>query len=290
MENIKNSFNQRNLEPEQSVLYVVGTPIGNLKDLSERTKNLLSKVTRIVCEDTRNTKKLLNALGINNKLTSFNEHNSKAKTEYVLNELKNGSSIALVSDAGMPIISDPGEYLVKKARQNNYEVICSPGPCAALTGLVSSGLSSNNFLFIGFLSKKSIEREKQYQIIANNFCSTIIYESPRRVKSFLKELNKYCEDTRLIHICKELTKKYERHWGGKLKKIIIELEEINLRGEFTIIISPKDNYQNDNLIDTKVIEKDLEELVNLGLKRSSAASYLARKNRIPKNIIYNLRN
>ena len=143
---------------------------------------------------------------------------------------------------------------------------------------------------IGFLSNKNTEREKQYQIIANNFCSTIIYESPRRVKSFLKELSKYCEDPRVIHICKELTKKYERHWGGNLKGIMLELEKINLRGEFTIIISPKDNNQNDNLIDTKVIEKDLEELVNLGLKRSSAASFLARKNGLPKNIIYNLIN
>jgi len=287
MEKIKNSFYQRNVEPESGVLYVVGTPIGNLNDFSERNKNLLKKVSIIACEDTRQTKKLLSAFGINNKLISYNEHNSKVKTDFLLKMLKDGSSIALVSDAGLPVISDPGEHLVKKARDNGCEVICSPGPCAALTGLVSSGLPSSNFLFIGFLSKKNTEREKQLKLIANSFCSTIVYESPKRVTSFVQELNNYCEKTRTIHLCKELTKKYEWHWQGSLKNLICELKNVEVRGEFTIIVAPKEtNKEND--IDTKTIQKDLEKLIKLGLKKSSASSYLAYKNKISKNVIYNL--
>ena len=289
MEKITNSFYQRNLEPESGVLYVVGTPIGNLSDFSERNINLLKKVSIIACEDTRVTKKLLNAIGINNKLISFNEYNSKVKTDFILKTLKGGSSIALVSDAGLPTISDPGQHLVKKARENSYEVICSPGPCAALTALVSSGLPSNNFLFIGFLNKKNIAREKEFKLIANNFCSTIIYESPKRVKSFLEELSNYCEETRTIHLCKELTKKYEWHWQGSIKNLISELRNVELRGEFTIIIAPKE-IDKENDIDKQALQKDLEQLIKLGLKRSSASSYLAYKNKIPKNIIYNLKN
>ncbi len=290
METIKkNPSNPRQVEPESSVLYVVGTPIGNLNDISERSINLLSKVSLILCEDTRQTKKLLNALGLNNKLISFNDYNSKVKTEYILNELKEGSSIALVSDAGMPVISDPGEYLIKEARKKNYEVICSPGPCAALTALVSSGLPSNNFLFIGFLSKKNIEKDNQLSKINDNFCTTIIYESPKRVKSLLNDLGTYCEETRRIHVCKELTKRYEFHWEGSLKEITHDLKNIELRGEFTILIGPKEIKKEFANIDKLTIKKDLEELIRLGLKRSSAASYLANKNGLPKNIIYNLK-
>ena len=154
MESLENLSSIREIEPESSVLYVVGTPIGNVKDISERSINLLSKVSFIACEDTRRTKQLLNLLSIKSKLISFNEYNSKVKIDYILKELKGGSSIALVSDAGMPSISDPGVYLIDRARENNIEVICSPGPCAALTALVSSGLPSQYFLFIGFFPKK----------------------------------------------------------------------------------------------------------------------------------------
>jgi len=146
-----NTSKQRKSEPESSVLYVVGTPIGNLNDISERSKNLLKNVSLIACEDTRHTKQLLTAFNIKNKLISFNEFNSNIKTDFILNKLKEGLSIALVSDAGLPAISDPGEYLVKKALDNSFEVICAPGPCAALTGLVSSGLPSENFLIVAIL-------------------------------------------------------------------------------------------------------------------------------------------
>ena len=284
---VNESISLRESEPETSVLYVVGTPIGNLQDISERSKNLLSNVSCILCEDTRNTKKLLNLLNIKNNLISFNEFNSSIKTENIIKKLKNGSSIALVSDAGMPSISDPGQYLVKQARENKIEVICSPGPCAAITGLVSSGFSTESFLFIGFLPKKNIEREKYFKMIANNPFSTIVYESPKRLNLFLKELKNYCGEKRFVHISKELTKKFEKHWTGNLNTIIKNMESIAHKGEFTIVIKGKEiNKELD--IDKIELKNDLDLLIKHGLKRSSAASYLAHKNKVPKNLIYNL--
>ena len=283
-----NSTHQRGEEPESSVLYVVGTPIGNLKDISQRSINLLSKVSFIACEDTRHTRRLLNALNIKNNLLSFNEHNSKLKTIHIIKKLKEGYSIALVSDAGMPLISDPGEYLIKKVRENKIEVICSPGPTAALTGLVSSGLPSKHFLFIGFISRKVLERKKYLNIISNCIYTTIIFESPKRIKQFLKELIKFCGEDRQIHIAKELTKIHEKHWNGKLSKIIKDFEAIDPKGEYTIFIKGKDKNEENLEVDEQSLKNDLNELIKLGLKRSSAASFLANKNGISKNLIYNL--
>tara|TARA_B100001057_G_C22802200_1_gene931955 strand:+ start:345 stop:1214 length:870 start_codon:yes stop_codon:yes gene_type:complete len=289
MESEENLSSIRGDEPESSVLYVVGTPIGNLNDISFRSKNLLSKVSFIACEDTRHTKKMLNALKIKNKLISFNEYNSKVKTEHIINKLKEGVSVALVSDAGMPLISDPGEYLVSIARKQNIEVICSPGPCAALTSLVTSGLSSSCFSFIGFVPKKKIERDKCFKNIANNSHTTIVYESPKRIKSFIRELRNYCEDSRIVHISKELTKKYEDHWKGNLHDISYEIENIDPKGEFTIVIEGMKIKKDLNEMAQQLLRNDLDELIKLGLKRRSAASYLANKNGIAKNIIYNLK-
>ena len=164
----KTSFSHRDQEPENSVLYLVGTPIGNLDDISLRAIKILKNVSLIACEDTRQTIKLMNRLGIKNKLISFNEHNSFKRIPKFIDELKEGKSIALVSDAGMPIICDPGEDLVKNVKSNGIDVICIPGPCAALTALVSSGMPSSSFIFEGFLPKKKNEREKLFKICESN--------------------------------------------------------------------------------------------------------------------------
>ena len=288
MEFLKNIPTQRKTEPESQVLYIVGTPIGNMKDISARCINLLAEVSLIACEDTRHTKKLLNGLKITNKLISFNEYNSEKKTEFIISKLKEGLSVALVSDAGLPVISDPGEYLVKSALKNNLEVICAPGACAALTSLVCSGMPSNNFLFIGFLPKKRKEKNNCLKLISESSFTTIIYESPKRIKSFLKELSEFCGENRLIHISKELTKKFEQHWNGELGSIIRKIDKIEPKGEFTIVIEGnqiKTNFPENNYSEIKF---DLDELIRLGLKRRSAANFLARKNGLKKNTIYNL--
>lgn len=288
MEPEKKLLSIRSNEPEPSVLYVVGTPIGNLNDISIRTTNLLSKVSLIACEDTRRTRILLNVLKIKNKLISFNKLNSRVKTTFIIDELKKGQTVALVSDAGMPLISDPGEYLVKEALVNNLEVICSPGPCAALTALVSSGIDSSKFQFIGFIPKKNVERETYLKMIAKCKTTTIVYESPKRINLFLKDLGKYCKKTRIIHVAKELTKRHEKHWRGSLENIYKELNTLEHKGEFTIIISGIESEDDSNKIKYEEIKKDLEDLILLGLKRSSAASFLAKKNGLSKNFIYNL--
>ena len=160
--NTKFSSSHKNHEPESSVLYIVGTPIGNLGDISSRALNILKNVSLVACEDTRQTKKIMNKYELKNNLISFNKHNSQTRTHGIISDLKSGKSVALVSDAGMPSICDPGEELIKYAKSMGINVICIPGPCAAITALVSSGLPSSKFTFEGFSSKKKSEREKNF--------------------------------------------------------------------------------------------------------------------------------
>ena len=154
--NNNSSLSHRDIEPEKGVLYIVGTPIGNLNDLSSRAINILENVNLIACEDTRQTKKIMSKFKIKNSMISFNKFNSVKRIPNIIENLTKGESIALVSDAGMPNICDPGEELVKKARTNNIETVCIPGPCAAIVALVSSGFPASKFVFEGFLPKKKI--------------------------------------------------------------------------------------------------------------------------------------
>ena len=158
--NINLPSSHKNQEPESNVLYIVGTPIGNLNDLSSRAINILKNVCLIACEDTRQTKKIMSRFNFTNNLISFNKHNSLNKIPKIINDLNLGKSVALVSDAGMPSICDPGEELIRTVKSNKKRVICIPGPCAAITALVSSGFPSSKFTFEGFFPKKSSERKK----------------------------------------------------------------------------------------------------------------------------------
>ena len=151
--NNNSSLSHRKEEPEKGTLYLVGTPIGNLNDISQRALNILKNVSLVACEDTRQTKKLMNKFNISNKLISFNKHNSLTKIPNIVKDLKEGKSIAIVSDAGMPGICDPGEDIAKNAKSEGIDIICVPGPCAAITALISSGLPSSSFVFEGFLPK-----------------------------------------------------------------------------------------------------------------------------------------
>ena len=166
-------FSHIDQEPESGVLYVVGTPIGNLNDISERAINILKNVSLIGCEDTRQTNKIMQKHKIKNTLTSFNKHNSIKKVSYLIKNLREGKSVAVVSDAGMPSICDPGEDLVQEAKSLGIDIICIPGPCAAITALVSSGMPASSFTFEGFLPKKKIDREKVLSTISQNKKTTI---------------------------------------------------------------------------------------------------------------------
>ena len=185
--NIKSSSSHKNNEPESGFLYIVATPIGNLNDISFRAINILKNVSLIACEDTRQTRKIMSRYKFTNNLTSFNKHNSANKTQKIINELNLFKSVALVSDAGMPGICDPGEDLIKEAKSCGINIICVPGPCAALTALVSSGMPSSKFTFEGFLPKKHSERKKILLEMSENEKTTILYESPHRLKKLLDE-------------------------------------------------------------------------------------------------------
>ena len=285
--NIISSFSHKNQEPENKVLYIVGTPIGNLNDISIRALNILENVSLIACEDTRQTKKIMNKFQIKNTLISFNQNNSLKKIPKIIDALKGGKSVALVSDAGLPTICDPGEDLVKETKISGFKTICIPGPCAALTALASSGLPSSKFIFLGFLPKKKIDREVILEEIGKCEKTSILYESPRRLKNLLIELKRYCEPDREIQIFRELTKRFEESIGTNLDMIIDFFEDKEVIGEITIVIGGI-HFENSLKFDEYELKKELYNLKKAGLSLSAASKYLAKKNNIPKNLIYNL--
>ena len=281
------SLSHRKEEPEEGILYLVGTPIGNLNDMSPRAINILANVSLIACEDTRQTRKIMNKFSISNNLVSFNKENSLKKIPNLINDLKEGKSIALVSDAGMPGICDPGENLVGQVKTQGYDVICIPGACAAITALVSSGMPSSKFVFEGFLPKKKVDREKILFEISKNEKTTIVYESPHRLKKLLKELSDFCGGEREILVARELTKKFEEHVVNRIDSTIDFFKDKEVFGEITIVIRGIHKDKNEE-INKSDLKKDLNELTKAGLSLSAASKYLAKKYGIKKNIIYNL--
>ncbi len=280
-------FSHRGPEPEKKVLYVVGTPIGNLNDISARAKNILTNVSLIACEDTRNTSLLMRNLKITNKLISFHKHNSYKRVEYLISKLEEGESIALVSDAGMPSISDPGEILIRKAKEVNLEIICIPGPCAAINALVSSGLNASKFIFYGFIPKSSNERKVVLKEIFESQITCIIYESPKRILKLLVDLKTLCGGERELVILKEITKRYEQHFGNTIDEVLKTLSNTELKGEYTLVIGGNKE-KKINSISNEILKDDLQKLIKAGLSHSAASSYLSKKFGRTKNEIYNL--
>ena len=285
--NINSPSSHRTPEPESGVLYLVGTPIGNLNDISTRALNILKNVSLIACEDTRQTKKIMSRFEISNKMISFNKHNSLNKIPKIINNLKEGQSVAIVSDAGMPSICDPGEDLVRNAKTNSIDIVCVPGPCAAITALISSGYSASRFVFEGFLPKKKIDRERILKEISKNEKTTIIFESPHRLNQLLNELKEYCGGDREVNISRELTKKFEEHISNNLDNVITLLKGKEIIGEITVVLQGIERNKIPE-INESIVKKELHELINAGLSLSSASKYLAKKKNLSKNIIYNL--
>ena len=279
-------LSHRSEEPENGILYMVGTPIGNLNDISQRALNILQKVSLVACEDTRQTKKIMNKFNISNKLISFNKHNSFLKIPQLIKDLKEGKSIAIVSDAGMPGICDPGEDIARSAKSEGLDIICIPGACAAVTALVSSGLPSSSFIFEGFLPKKQSDRNKILYEISKNEKTTIIYESPHRLEKLLKELSIFCGGDREIMVARELTKRFEEHIGHKIDDAIDFFKDKKIIGEITIVLKGIDKSMS--IFNEADLRKDLKELINAGLSLSAASRYLAKKNGLKKSLIYNL--
>ena len=236
MDPINNQKSKDRIEPAPSVLYVVGTPIGNLGDLSPRAKFILENVSVIACEDTRRSGLLLKSFEAKKNLVSFFQHNIKNRIPQLIEFLKEGQSIALISDAGLPGISDPGEELIAEAKKSDLEVICIPGPCAATTALVCSGLPSKRFCFEGFLPRKEKDRACIIDSISKETRTTILYESPHKLIKLLKDLAKECGENRPLQVSRELTKIHEENIGSTIKSVLDYFNNKKPKGEFTLIL------------------------------------------------------
>ncbi|MBI4377700.1 MAG: 16S rRNA (cytidine(1402)-2'-O)-methyltransferase [Nitrospinae bacterium] len=217
------------------ILYIVSTPIGNLEDITLRALKILSEVDLIAAEDTRRTKGLLTHYEISNPLTSYFSHNEREKGEYLLNKLKNGQNIALVSDAGTPGISDPAYYLIKLALDNGIEVHPIPGPAGVIAALSVSGLPTDRFIFEGFLPRKKGKRFERLWSFVNEDRTIIIYESPYRIISTLQEIRDMLGN-RPVAIAREMTKVYEEVIRGGADEVIRKLKERVIKGEIVLII------------------------------------------------------
>lgn len=220
-------------------LYVVATPIGNLGDLSTRAREVLASVQLIAAEDTRHTRQLLQAFGINTALTSLHEHNEMHKSEALIARLAAGESIALVSDAGTPLISDPGFNLVAAARARGVAVAVIPGPCAAIAALSIAGLPTDRFVFEGFLPAKNTARVARLQQLASEERTMIFYEAPHRLQEVLRDMAAEFGAERAVSVSRELTKRFETTYNGTLARLceIAEQDADMSRGEIVIIVS-----------------------------------------------------
>ena len=278
-----------NENKDTGILYICGTPIGNLEDITLRALKILKEVNLIAAEDTRHTLKLLNRYQINTKVTSYYEYNKFKKAPYLVEVLKNGQDIALVSDAGMPGISDPGYVLINLALENNIKIIPVPGVSALITALVVSGLPTDKFVFEGFLPRKIKERKRYFKSIENEERTIIFYETPHRLKRALKDMLEILGDRKVV-IARELTKLYEEIIRGKLSQVLTEISTKEVKGEITLIvqggIKKKENSSTDFLIKECIIEECLKKLKNQGYSNKEIIKIMQEKLNIPKNLIY----
>ena len=271
------------------VLYLCATPIGNLEDITFRCLKVLGEVDVIAAEDTRRTIKLLNHYEMSKPLTSYHEHNKKTKGEEIIALLSEGKKIALVSDAGMPCISDPGEDLVIQCIEKGIRIVPIPGATASLTALSISGFDTERFVFEGFLPRKGKEREERLNEIAGENKTIILYEAPHRLLKTLKDLEKYLGN-RNISVSRELTKKFEETIRINLREAIEEFSQRDIKGEFVLVIEGKLNDEDDydNVWRILGTEEHIRLLMNSGLSKKEAVTEVARLRKIPKREVYKI--
>lgn len=270
------------------ILYLVATPIGNLEDITFRAINILKEVDLIAAEDTRHTLKLLNHYEISKPLISYHRHNEEIKVEGLIEKLKEGQNIAVVSDAGTPAICDPGEVIVKEALKENIKVVPIPGACAFVNALVASGLDTKEFVFYGFLSiNKKLRKEKLEQIKKENK-TIILYEAPHKLKNTLGDLGEILENRKIV-IARELTKIHEEFIKGTAKEILEKYTEP--KGEHIILIEANPIKQEDEeklKINNMTIEEHYKYYENKGFSKNEIIKKIAKDKGVNKNEIYKL--
>lgn len=267
-------------------LYVCPTPIGNLEDITLRTIRTLEEVDYIAAEDTRHTIKLLNHLNIKKPLISLHEHNEAFKSKELIELIKTGHDIALVSDAGMPGISDPGENLIKQCIESEVEVVTLPGPSAFITALVNSGLDTSRFTFIGFLDRNNKTRKETIEALKARQETLIFYEAPHRIEKTISELFEILGDRKIV-IARELTKKYEQYIRTSLKSLSEDFSMLEHRGEMVIILEGAIE-EVEPEINKEAVEKRIKELLLQDLSTKEVAKQIAIEYKIKKNDAYAL--
>lgn len=265
-------------------LFIVGTPIGNLGDITLRALETLERVDLIAAEDTRQTMKLLNHYGIKKPVTSYFEHNKLVKGPVLIQELLEGKNVALVSDAGMPGISDPGAQLIKECISKEIPLTVIPGPSAVLTGLVASGLDTSGFVFCGFFPREKKEKKRLLNSLAQEARTLVFYESPHRLRDTLLSMQE-CWGDRQCCVARELTKVFEEYVRGNISQILAVLENKSLKGEITLIIAGNQERESKGLSMGEG-EAYFKELVSTGMSKKEALKEAARLYGIPKRELY----
>ena len=265
-------------------LYLVATPIGNLEDITLRAINTLKEVDLIAAEDTRHTLKLLNHLKINKTLISYYKETEKIKSEILIEKLLEGKNIALVSDAGTPAISDPGEEIVKKAIANGINIIPIPGACAFINAIICSGFTTKEFIFVGFLSKNTKDKKEKLKELKNENKTLIFYESPHKIKSTLEDIAEILGNREIV-IARELTKIHEEFIRGKVLDILEEQQE--MRGEFVILVKEKEKKEEEKeFLNSLTLEEHYKYYSNKNLDKKEIIKKIAKDRHTNKNEIY----
>lgn len=269
-------------------LYLVATPIGNLEDITFRAINVLKKVDIIAAEDTRHSLKLLNYYEINKPLVSYHRHNEDTKTEYLIEKLLNNENIAVITDAGTPGISDPGEEIVKEAIKNNIEIVPIPGACALINALIISGLNTKEFAFYGFLPLNKKNRRYVLEKIKKEDKTIILYEAPHKIIKTLQDLLENIGDVNCV-IARELTKIHEEVLRDNISGILNRIKES--KGEYIILLDLNGNIvEKDDIADitNKSVEEQYEYYKSKGMEKKDIIKQIAKNKNVPKNEIYQM--
>ena len=269
------------------MLYLVPTPIGNLGDISQRCRETLEQADFIAAEDTRVSLKLLNHLGIKKSLVSYYEHNKTFKGDKIVERILAGETCALVSDAGSPAISDPGEDLVKQCAQAGIPVCASPGPCAAITALSISGQATGRFCFEGFLSTAKKSRREHLESLAKEQRTMIFYEAPHKLVNTLSDMAAVFGENRPLSLCRELTKLHEEVVRTTLGEAIAKYTETPPKGEFVLVVAGAPAEEKETASSEDAAAR-LSQLLDQGLSRKDAVKQTAQELQLPKNVVYEI--
>ncbi|MCF1683975.1 16S rRNA (cytidine(1402)-2'-O)-methyltransferase [Tetragenococcus halophilus] len=278
---------QQSYKDERGKLYLVPTPIGNLEDMTVRGVKILKEVDLIASEDTRNTQKLLNHFEIEVAQKSLHEHNYKQRIPEFLELLKKGQTIAQVSDAGMPSISDPGQELVAACIQEEISVISLPGPTAGLTALIASGLNTQPNYFYGFLPRRKKDQKAELKQLATIKATMIFYESPYRLKTTISNMNESFDKHRKVVICRELTKIHEEYLRGTLAELKSYLEENTVKGECCILVEGQNIEEVSEQLPQEPLKVQVQNLIAEGYKPNEAIKKVAQRNDLKRQAVYN---